>query len=254
MSQSEQQSSQVNRPLNGKVALVTGGSAGYGKGIAQCLVEAGATVWITGRRADRLQAAAREIGAKQIVADATVSADCDRTFETLLQHSGRLDILINNAGGAIRIAPMTEQTDAEIAASVQLNLTGAMFGSGRAARIMCRQKEGTIVHISSVCSLHAWPGWAPYSAAKAGLDQFSRALYTEVRPHGVRVTNIIPSWGDTDFNRAAGIADPAAEAPERKVISPEELGKIVVSVCQQPKHLVIPEMIVQPMIQDIVPM
>ena len=112
-----------------------------------------------------------------------------------------------------------------------------------------------IVNISSVCALHAWPGWSVYTAAKAGLSKFSHALHTEMRPHGVRVFCLTPSWGSTDFNCAAGISG-ASEDPELavKCISPDEIGRLVVTLLETPNHLTVPDITLQPMIQDIQPM
>lgn len=186
--------------LKGSKAVVTGGSSGYGKGIAAALVDAGAKVWITGRNEARLKAAASEIGAAPIVADVANGADWDRVFETV----GDLDILVNNAGFGGKIAPLAEQDDAGIEVVIAANLTGAILGASRAARAMVRAgRGGAIVNVSSVCAIHAWPGWSVYTAAKAGLLKFSRALYTEMRPKGVRVTCVIPSWGTPDSTSPA---------------------------------------------------
>lgn len=115
--------------------------------------------------------------------------------------------------------------------------------------------KGIAEVLSSVCAIHAWPGWSVYTAAKAGLLKFSHALHTEMRPYGVRVSCLIPSWGQTAFNKAAGISG-AAENPNlaKDCISPGQLGKIVADIVALPDHLVVPELIVQPMIQEIVPM
>ena len=237
--------------LKGKKAVVTGGGSGYGKGIAAALVAAGAETWITGRNRGKLEAAAREIGAKAIVADVTSGADWDRVFGAV----GDVDILVNNAGAGGRIAPLAEQGDADIAAVVAANLTGAMMGAARAAKLMSARKSGMIVNISSVCAIHAWPGWSVYTAAKAGLLKFSHALHTEMRPFGVKVTCVIPSWGQTDFNRAAGIVGASEDAElVAKCISPDQLGKIVLDILSVPDSLIVPEVTVQPMIQEIVPM
>ena len=237
--------------LKGKKAVVTGGGSGYGKGIAAALVAAGAETWITGRNRGTLEAAAREIGAKAIVANVTSGADWDRVFKTV----GEVDILVNNAGAGGRIAPLAEQGDADIAAVVAANLTGAMMGAARAAKLMSARMTGMIVNISSVCAIHAWPGWSVYTAAKAGLLKFSHALHTEMRPFGVKVTCVIPSWGQTDFNRAAGIAG-ASEDPSlaAKCMSPEQMGEFVLGLVRLPVELTVPEVTIQPMVQDIVPM
>jgi len=101
---------------------------------------------------------------------------------------------------------------------------------------MLRQKGGTIVNISSVCAVEAWPSYGPYSAAKAGLLQFTKCLYAELRPAGARATCIIPSWGPADFARAAGQRPFDAETAAR-CIQPLELGKVVVYVCGLPPRL-----------------
>ena len=99
------------------------------------------------------------------------------------------------------------------------------------------------------------PGWGVYTAAKAGLLKFSHALHTELRPHGVKVTCVIPSWGRTAFNRAADISGAAEDAAlAEKCIAPAELGAIVRGILEQPDHLTVPEVTVQPMVQDICPM
>ena len=237
--------------LKGIKAIVTGGGSGFGKGIAAALSAAGADVWITGRNSEKLVAAAGGIGAKSFVADASNGGDWDR----LLAEVGDVDVLVNNAGFAGKIAPLVEQDDADIASVIATNLTGAIMGASRVARVMAKRRRGVIVNISSVCALHAWPGWSVYTAAKAGLLKFSHALHTEMRPYGVRVTCLIPSWGQTGFNRASGISG-ASEDPDlaKECISPAELGKIVADLVSQPDHLTVPELVVQPMIQEIIPM
>ncbi len=231
--------------------LVTGGSDGYGRGIAAVLKAAGAEVWITGRNQEKLAAAEQELKVHAIRADVASGSDWDRVMAEV----GELDVLVNNAGAGGSIAPVAEQTDEEIIRTININLTGAILGCRRAAPGMIRRKRGIIVNISSVCAFYAWPGWSVYTAAKAGLSKFSHGLYTELRPYGVRVSCVTPSWGQTGFNRAANLSG-ASEDPERaaQCIAPEELGSIVRNVIEQPDHLAIPDLTVQPVIQDICPM
>lgn len=242
--------------MQDQVVLITGGAKGYGAGIAESMKKAGAKVWITGRDEDALKAAADRLGVQSIQADVTSPDDWTRVFETVLSADGCLDVLVNNAGGGIRIAPMTEQTDESIAQIVALNLTGALYGCRRAAAVMTAQKSGIIINISSGCALHAWPGWGPYSAAKAGLNQFAHCLYTELREAGIRVTTITPYWGATGFVAAAEIqGHPAGEAEIRKLtMQPADMGQLVLDICRTPPHLVIPDVTVQPLIQQIEPM
>ena len=238
--------------LQGEKAIVTGGDGGFGEGIACALAERGAKVWITGRNREKLEAAAKRTGAVPVVADVTSGADWDRLFSLVGDDVG---ILVNNAGAGVRISPLAGQSDAEIADSVNINLTGAIMGCARAAAVMGERRRGAIVNISSVCALYAWPGWSVYTAAKAGLSKFSHALYTEMRPLGVRVFTVTPSWGATGFNRAAGI-EGASEDPSlaAKCIAPDEIGRIVADMLETPDHLAVPDITLQPMIQDIQPM
>lgn len=237
--------------LTGKKVIITGGSDGYGKGIAKVFAAAGAQVWITGRNEDKLKKTAAELNVSYITADVTSPADWDKVFATV----GCPDVLINNAGAGGRIAPVAEQTDAEIISTININLTGTILGCRRAAELMIEKKSGMIINISSVCALYAWPAWSVYTAAKAGLSKFSHGLYTELRPYGVRVSCVTPSWGQTNFNNAAQICG-ASEDPElaKKCTAPEELGVIIRQLVEQPDHLAVPDITIQPMVQDISPM
>lgn len=243
----------MNGPLSNQTALVTGGAKGYGAGIAQRLREAGARVWITGRDEVALRATAARLGLDWIRADVTSPGDWDRVVQTLLAATGRLDVLVNNAGGGIKIAPVAEQTDESIAASIALNLLGPLYGLRRVAPVMQAQGSGTIINISSVCARHAWPGWGIYSAAKAGLDQSAKSLALELRPHGVRVTTLIASWGVTEFTDAAGLA-PRDAATLAQCTKPTELGEHIVHLATLPAHLCLQETVLVPLVQEISPL
>lgn len=237
--------------LKGAKVLITGGSDGYGRGIAGAFRDAGTEVWITGRNAEKLNRTAQELGIHAIQADASSGSDWDR----VMQEIGELDVLVNNAGFGGKIRPVAEQEDEDIIRTIGTNLTGVILGCRRAGAEMAKRKRGLIVNISSVCALYAWPGWSVYTAAKAGLAKFSHGLYTELRPFGVRVSCVTPSWGQTHFNQAAEIRG-ASEDPDlaSKCIAPEELGAMIRFLAEQPDHLAIPDLTVQPMIQDISPM
>lgn len=240
-------------PLQGKIALVTGGAKGFGLGIAQSLAEAGARVWITGRDQAALDQAARGNALNAIRADVTSPADWDRVLKVITQNAGRLDILVNNAGGGVKIAATEDQTDEAIDEAIALNLNSVIYGCRRVVPIMRKQGSGIIVNIGSVAGHHAWPTWGIYGAAKAGLNHFSKSLYLELRPHGVRVTTITPSWGATTFTDAAGLGPRDAETLA-KCIKPAEIGQLVADVCALPPHLCIQETILWPMVQEVSPL
>ena len=248
--------------LEGKNAWVTGAAYGIGFAIAKAFVEAGVKniIFNTSNEASMEKGleAYKEAGITNVhgyVCDVTDEVAVKALVERIHKEIGQIDILVNNAGFAGKVAPLAEQDDADIAAVIATNLTGAIMGSARVAKGMSKRRRGVIVNVSSICALHAWPGWSVYTAAKAGLLKFSRALHTEMRPYGVRVSCLIPSWGQTGFNRAAGISG-ASEDPKlaKKCIAPSEIGKIVADLITLPDHLAVPELVVQPMVQEIIPM
>ncbi|WP_339733207.1 SDR family oxidoreductase [uncultured Gimesia sp.] len=243
--------------LVGKTAVITGGSRGYGAGIAKILKEAGADVWITGRDPVSLNKTAQLLGVKHLAADVVIPDDWDVLIQRVLADTGKLDILVNNAGSAVRIKPLDEQTDKEIIESIQVNLIGTMLGCRRAASTMRKQNSGMIINISSICQQFAWPGWAAYSAAKAGVAQMSRCLYAELRAHGIRVTTVVPSWGATDFTSTTeDLADAPASDPliHQQCIQPDELGEVVAHICTLPSHLEVLEYTLLPRVQEIIPL
>jgi NAD(P)-dependent dehydrogenase (short-subunit alcohol dehydrogenase family) len=236
-----------------KVAIVTGGNGGYGAGIAEVFKNNNIDVWITGRNEETLEATAERLGVNMIQADVTKIEDWDRVFETVLARSGTVDYLINNAGGGINKANLVDLSDDDILACVNTNLTGVILGSKRAGQIMKEKRTGTIVNISSVVALEAWPGWSVYSAAKGGLEQFTKCLYAELRPFGARATLVTPSWGQTDFMTNANLEEKTDEIRSRTT-KPTELGDLVLYVCQLPNHLWIQEVTMWPTVQEVIPL
>lgn len=234
--------------IEGKKIIITGGATGYGYGDARALKAAGGEVWIVGRRLERLRKAAEELGVRFIQGDITRGEDWDRIMETV----GEVDILVNNAGVAVKVEPLLSFSDEEIFRSINGNLTGAILGCRRVAEKMVARKSGLIINVTSVCSHYGWPGFACYTAAKAGLDMFSRALYTELRPHNVRVTVLMPSWGATEFGIAANLP-PTEKELAAKMMSPDQMGELVRYICDFPEHLEFPEIMVQPLVQEIIP-
>ena len=234
--------------IEGKKIIITGGATGYGYGDARALKAAGGEVWIVGRRLERLRKAAEELGVRFIQGDITREEDWDRIMETV----GEVDILVNNAGIAVKVEPLLSFSDEEIFRSINGNLTGAILGCRRVAEKMVARKSGLIINVTSDCSPYGWPGFACYTAAKAGLDMFSRALYTELRPHNVRVTVLTPSWGATEFGIAANLP-PTGKELAAKMMSPDQMGELVRYICDFPEHLEFPEIMVQPLVQEIIP-
>lgn len=186
------------------VILITGGSDGYGKAAAKRFAETGCRVVITGRRKDALALAAEETGAIPFAADATLPEDWERLEKFIREKFGRLDLLVNNAGGGVSIKETADISVDEIDRAIKLNLNSAIYGCREFAPMFLSQKGGTIINVSSVCAKEAWPGWSVYAAAKWGVLGFTKGLATELAPDGVRVTCLVPGAGDTSFDKNAG--------------------------------------------------
>lgn len=190
--------------LKNKVALVTGGSLGIGKAVAQSLVEAGARVAITGRDVARLTAAAVEIGAHPIVADVAVEADVLRTYRELLDKFGDLDILVNNAGIGV-FGPLVDFDRSAFEQVMATNVTGAMLMGREAAKIFVRRNAGNIVNIASTAAVRGAPNGTAYYASKFALRGMTECWRAELRKHNIRVFLVNPSEVITSFAAAAGL-------------------------------------------------
>jgi len=180
--------------LEGKVAIVTGSGTGIGRATARVLAEHGADLVLAARRQELLERTAGEIeglGRKAVVVqtDVTDDAQCEQLVATALRELGRVDVLVNNAGGSINKAP-EDWTTAEWHQIVDLNLASAWFLSRLAAKPMIDQGKGAIVNISSGASFLALPMVAPYGAAKAGMNSLTRSLAAAWTPLGVRVNAV----------------------------------------------------------------
>ncbi len=189
--------------LQNAVALVTGGSLGIGKAVAQSLVAAGARVAITGRDPERLAAVAKELGVHPIQADVSVEADVLRTYSEVLAKFGDLDILINNAGvGAF--GPLADFDLATFQKVMDTNVTGAMLMGREAAKIFIRRNRGNIVNIASTAAVRGAPNGTAYYASKFALRGMTECWRAELRKHNIRVFLVNPSEVITNFAATAG--------------------------------------------------
>ena len=189
--------------LTGRIALVTGASSGLGARFALVLAAAGATVWITARRKERLdELAASHPALRALPADVSAEADRESLVATVVAESGAIDVLVNNAGTDSGAAPLDE-TSARFAEVLGTNLVGPFHLAQLVARA-AGENGLSVVNISSILGLvSAAPlGGASYAAAKAGLLGLTRELAGHWGASGVRVNAIAPGWFRTEMNDA----------------------------------------------------
>lgn len=180
--------------LDGRVALVTGGGTGIGRGAALVLAEHGADVVLAGRRTEPLESTAKEVAALgrralAVSADVTSAAGCQELVDKTVAEFGRVDILVNSAGGA-ETKSLKRWTEEEFENVFALNL-GSVWNMSRAASVhMLSRGKGAIVNISSGASLLSMPQAAPYAAAKAGVNSLTGSMAAAWSQKGVRVNAI----------------------------------------------------------------
>lgn len=186
--------------LQDRIAIVTGGGTGIGKGIALAFAAEGAKVVLASRNRDNLDAAAAEIsgagGSAMVVpTDVTVEAEVIDLFRQTTEAHGRLDILVNNSGISTG-TPTDELSLEDWQRVVDVNLTAAFLCSREAFRVMKPQGRGRIVNVGSVSAKVPRPNSAPYTATKFGLEGLTRSLAVDGRAHGIAVSVVQP--GNTE--------------------------------------------------------
>lgn len=193
--------------LNGKVAIVTGGSIGLGRQMAEALAEAGADLVLCARKKERCEKAAKELealGADTLAlgCDVKKPADVQAVVDATVERFGRLDILINNAGTSWG-APMEEMTLEQWNKVIETNLTGTFLFSQVAGKVMVPQKSGKIINITSVAGIHGAPPAFQaigYHASKGGVIAFTKDLACKWGQHNIQVNAIAPGWFPTNMS------------------------------------------------------
>ena len=198
------------RSIEGMSVLITGGGSGLGEGAAKHFADRGARVTISGRRADKIHAVSDTIGdrCRAVVGDVTVAEDRRAMIDAAVTHgSGRLDVLVNNAGNMYRgpLATLDEQSLIEVFHS---NVIAGMMLT-QAALPHLEQTDGAVIFIGSVHSQRAFPGASPYAATKGAIETLTGVLAAELGPKGVRVSCVRPGGVFTEINQRAGLFDDA---------------------------------------------
>lgn len=219
--------------LDGRLALVTGSSAGIGLSIARALAQAGAALVVNGRDQDRLRAAELSLRAEGHTVHASAFDVCDldgveAAVERIEREIGPIDILVGNAG-ITRRAPFHEQAAEDWRAVLRTNVDGLFVVGQAVARRMVPRRRGCIINICSVMSELGRPGTAAYTTSKGAAKMLTKAMAVDLAPHGLRVNGIGPGYFRTDIT-AKLAADPAFNAwlmnrtPARRWGELEDLG------------------------------
>ncbi|WP_410810885.1 SDR family NAD(P)-dependent oxidoreductase [Micromonospora sp. 067-2] len=225
----------MSRTLDGKIALVTGGSTGIGLASAKRLVNEGAYVFVTGRRAEELDKAAAEIGhnVRAVTGDIANLDDLDRLYATIRDEQGRLDIVVANAG-TVEVRP-TAQADPEHFDKIfNTNARGTYFTVQKALPLLDR--GGSIVLVSSGMNVKGFPAYGVYAATKAAIRSLGRTFAAELKDQGIRVnvlspgvieTPIMGSQFATPTELEAGLAMFTSIIPLGRLGRPEEMADAV---------------------------
>jgi 3-oxoacyl-[acyl-carrier protein] reductase len=190
--------------VKNSVALITGGSSGIGRAIAQSLAASGARVAITGRDKQRLTEAAGDLGAHPIQADVANEADVQRTYREVFDKFGDLDILVNNAGTGV-FKNLVDFDLHSFQSVFATNVTGAMLMAREAAKHFVSRQRGNIVNISSTAGLRGAANGTAYYASKFALRGMTECWRAELRKYNIRVILINPSEVVTNFFAAANL-------------------------------------------------
>ena len=242
--------------LKGKVAVITGVGSGFGKATAELFSQTDQVgLVLIDRNKEALEATADVCKAAgsdvvTLVGDVTVPETFERAFKETMEAFGKVDFLINYAGGALKVAPIEEMDDETNRRIIDLNLTSAIMSCRTFTPQFKKQGYGKIINVSSACDRRSWPGWSIYSAAKAGLNAFTRCLYTELRPHGISVTLLVPGGSNTGFQTAAeGVQ--SFEWDEELAVRPEHFADMVYQACALTKGGCVTELVLYGLAQDV---
>lgn len=243
--------------IQGKIVVITGASSGLGEATARHLSEQGALVVLGARRFDRIQALAAELteqGPRAIAVqtDVTDSQQVKRLVDTAIEHHGRIDVMINNAG-LMPHSPLERLKIADWDRMIDVNIKGVLYGIAAALPRMQKQNAGHIINVSSVAGHKVRPGSAVYAATKHAVLVISEGLRQEVKPYQIRTTVISPGAIATEL--ADSITEPDIAESVRKLyqiaIPADAFAHAVAYAISQPADIDINEILFRPTRQEI---
>ncbi len=244
--------------LKDKWVLITGASSGFGAAAARAFGAEGSKLLLGARRSDRLEqvaAEARKAGAPEACVhflDVTATASVNAFVDWARAQAQRIDVLINNAGGAHGLDPVADGKDEDWTTMLETNVLGLLRVTRAVLPLMNRNAGSSIINIGSYAAHGVYEGGAAYCAAKAGELQITRTLRLELNGTGIRVSSIDPGLAKTDFSLVRFKGDAAAaEKPYEgtQPLTAEDIAEILVWVASRPAHVNIDEMLIKPVDQ-----
>jgi 3-hydroxy acid dehydrogenase/malonic semialdehyde reductase len=241
--------------LAGKWVLITGASSGFGAAAARSFGAEGARLLIGARRVDRLETVAAEAERAGAQAACFHALDVSRTasvnafVDWARTKAPKLDVLINNAGGAMGLDPVAQGRDEDWETMLQTNVLGVLRMTRAALPLMLDNPGASIINIGSFAARTVYEGGAAYCAAKAGELQITRTLRLELSGTGIRVSSVDPGLAETEFSlvRFRGDAARAKQPYEgTQPLKAEDIAEILVWVASRPPHVNIDEMLIKP--------
>ncbi|GLK71560.1 SDR family oxidoreductase [Ancylobacter dichloromethanicus] len=242
--------------IEGKVVVITGASSGIGRATAKLLAERGAFVVLGARREEALAAIVDEItaaGGKAVhkVTDVSHRRDLEALVALAIEHGGRLDVIVNNAG----IGPISRFDALRVEdwdAMIDVNLRGTLYGIAAVLPVFQRQQSGHVINIVSTAGIKILPTMGVYAATKNAVRTISEALRQEAGPN-LRVTEVSPGMISTDF--ASSITDPTVKAAigERAsnvAIPPASIARGIAYAMEQPADVDVGSIVIRPTAQD----
>jgi len=233
----------VEKPLDGQVALITGGSRGIGLAIARSLGGLGAKLSLCSRHAEKLESVAVELRSRTFdvittACDVTRSGEMERLVQKTQESLGAIDVLVNNAGIGY-FGPFHGAAEVNWDAVLDTNLKSVFLLSKAVAPGMIERRTGHIVNITSLAGKNAFAGGGLYCASKWGLLGLTECMAEDLRPYGIRVSAICPGSVATDFSPHQG-------KDVRKMLQPEDIAHAVETIVTQAPRSFISEILIRP--------
>lgn len=247
-----------NNNIEGKVVVITGASSGFGKITAEHLSKLGTTVVLAARRAERIEALAKEIrknggAALAVTTDVTDMSQVQKLVDLAVETYGKIDVMINNAG-LMQQSPLEAGKVDEWDNMIDINIKGVLYGIAAVLPQMKKQKSGHIINVSSVAGHKVIPGGTVYCATKHAVRAISEGLRMEIKPYNLRTTNISPGAVDTELPNhitheasAKGIQG----FYKQVAISADSFARAVVFAISQPEDMDVNEIIYRPTAQEV---